>query len=72
MTCILIFTSIFRPYQVAFSPQTIYIFRWNVINFVVEVLFLIDILVVFNTPYYTEDFKLIESRKMIANNYLFG
>jgi hypothetical protein len=35
-------------------------------------MFLMDILIIFNTAYYNEDFKLIEDRKNIAKDYLTG
>lgn len=35
-------------------------------------LFLVDILVIFNSAFYNDDFELIESRPKIAKNYLRG
>lgn len=69
MTLCLLFTSIFRPYQVAFDRSAIYLPMWTDINIVCELMFLLDILVVFNTAYYESEFKLIKTRSQIAKNY---
>lgn len=45
---------------------------WNVVNFIAEFLFFADIIVDFNTAYQSEDFKLIEDRKLIAKRFLMG
>jgi len=42
------------------------------LDYVVDLLFLLDILVVFNTAYYDEDVDLVDDRKQIAKNYLKG
>lgn len=70
MTVCLLFTSIFRPYQVAFDRSSIYLPVWNNINIACELMFLMDILVVFNTAYYESEFKVIKTRNQIAKNYL--
>lgn len=38
----------------------------------IDLLFLIDVIVIFNTAYYDEDVDLIDSRKTIAKMYLKG
>lgn len=70
MTAILLFTSVFRPYQVAFDSESIYSVGWNVANLIFEIMFFVDILVEFNTAFYETDFNLVEDRKKIAQNYL--
>ena len=70
MTLCLLFTSVFRPYQVAFDKESIYQPGWNLINIICELMFLVDILVVFNTAYYESEFKMIKDRKSIAKRYL--
>ena len=69
MTVTLLFTSIFRPYQVAFDRKAIYEPFWNVVNFIAEMLFFADVIIDFNTAFQSEDFKLIEDRKLIAKRY---
>lgn len=66
MTLVLLLTSVFRPYQVAFRPELIYTPFWNVINLIAELLFFFDIIIDFNTAQQGENFKLIEDRKVIA------
>lgn len=72
MTVTLLFTSIFRPYQIAFDRSAIYEPFWNVVNFIAESLFFADILIDFNTAFQSEDFKLVEDRKTIAKRYFMG
>jgi hypothetical protein len=38
----------------------------------VDGVFLIDIIIIFNTAFYDNDFKIIENRKIIAKKYLSG
>jgi hypothetical protein len=65
---VLIFSSLTIPYRVAFvdSDTT----SWKIVNSIVDGCFFIDILVIFNSAYYNEDYELIESRKKIAIKYL--
>ena len=42
------------------------------INGIIDMLFGIDILLFFNTAYYDDENDLVENRKAIANNYLYG
>ena len=46
--------------------------QWKIINYVIDSLFLIDIIVIFNTAYLDEDLVLIEDRNEISCNYLRG
>lgn len=39
---------------------------------VIDFLFFIDVIVIFNTAFYTENFDMIDSRKEISQNYLKG
>ena len=70
ITVNLLFACLVTPCRIAFveveTPQ------WNVINYIVDFMFLIDIFVVFNSAYYDEDFNLVTSRKIIACQYLTG
>lgn len=70
MTLCLLFTSVFRPYQVAFNKQAIYTPVWNFVNILLEMMFLMDMLVVFNTAYHESEFKMVKDRKSIAKRYL--
>ena len=73
MTLILILTCIMTPLSIAFndldnkkSNNGVYF------DYVIDILFLIDILVIFNTAYYNEDSEIIDNRKEIASDYLKG
>ena len=35
----------------------------KIMDFVIDLLFLIDIVIIFNTSYYTEDYQCIDDRK---------
>ena len=43
---------------------------WEIINNSVDLLFLMDIIVTFNTSYYDEDFVQITDRGKIAKKYI--
>jgi len=60
MTCII------TPVNIAFSHE------WDVYNAIVDGLFLLDVILIFNTAFYDEDLILIKDRKSIAKNYLTG
>lgn len=70
MTVILLFTCISTPYNIAFikkedTPTVI-------IGAVIDFLFFIDIIIIFNSCYYNIDMVLVENRKKIVKNYLKG
>ena len=54
------------------TPEELEKTSTDVINIIIEVIFLIDIFINFNTAYYSEDFKLIKNRHKIAKQYLRG
>ena len=57
------------PLSIAFNdienvdPQS------QVIDYIIDSLFLIDIFVIFNTAYYNDDSEIIDDRKEIASAY---
>ena len=67
---VLIFTSLVTPYRIALVEVDNT--EWNVINNTVDVMFLVDIFIIFNSAYEDEDFNLIDQRKVIAKTYLKG
>lgn len=70
MTVVLIFTCVVTPYRIALvENDTI---EWSVLNYSIDALFLIDIIIIFNTAFYDEDFAIIEDRGTIAKEYLMG
>ena len=70
MTVILLYTCISTPYNIAFITKmdTTGIIIGGIIDF----LFLIDIIVIFNTGYYNADMVLVDDRRKICKNYLKG
>lgn len=58
---VLIFTSLVTPYRIALVEVDN--FEWNIINNTVDIMFLIDIIIIFNSAYEDEDFNLIDVRK---------
>lgn len=72
MTFVLIFSCCMTPLLITFpEPKgSEGEKRWMIINTIVDSLFFIDILVVFNTAIYDQYFQLVENRKTIAKEYL--
>jgi hypothetical protein len=54
---VLIFTCLVTPYRIALVETDSY--RWMITNNTVDCLFLIDIILIFNSSFYDEDFNLI-------------
>lgn len=70
ITLVLIFTCMVTPYRIAFVENDSS--QWAAINIIIDFLFLIDMILCFMAAYYTEDFELVEDRKIIAKSYLMG
>jgi hypothetical protein len=70
LALVLIFSCVMSPYRLAFIEKDD--IKWRVINLVVDLLFTTDIIVVFNTAIYDEDYKIMDDRKNIAINYFQG
>ena len=66
----LIFSISYNPFEAAFLTEFGQVPLWTTLNVFVELLFLLDMIAVFNTSYYQEDYTLQENRKKIAINYL--
>lgn len=56
----LILTCFVTPIRLAFYTKDELI--WDVINYIIDFLFLADIIIIFNTAYYDEDYHLIENK----------
>lgn len=70
ITLVLIFTCMVTPYRIAFVDEDDTL--WTVLNYSIDGLFVVDMILCFLTAYYTDDFELIEDRKEIAISYLTG
>jgi hypothetical protein len=66
MTIVLLVTCIITPYHIVFSRSN------ELVNNLTDVLFAVDILVIFNTAYYNLNMDLVDDRKAIAKHYLKG
>lgn len=68
ITGILIFTCITTPYSIALVTDEE--MSWTIINYLIDGMFLIDILFIFNTAFYNDDYEMISDRGTIACQYL--
>ena len=66
MTVVLIFSSFVIPYRMAFIAPENETTTWNIINYLIDSTFFMDIIVTFNTAFYDENFKIVEDRGSIA------
>ena len=57
---VLILTCFVTPIRIAFYSQDELI--WVIINYTIDLIFLTDIIIIFNTAFYDEDFQIIDSR----------
>jgi hypothetical protein len=67
---ILIFSCLITPYRLALIEEDSD--NWVIINAFIDIMFLCDIILIFNTTYYDEEFNLISDRKTIAIIYFKG
>jgi hypothetical protein len=73
MTFTLLLTCILTPLQVAFSSEEEDRAALDIVNNTIDLLFFIDILVIFFSAYYDdEQFRMVEDYSEIAINYLTG
>ena len=71
MTLVLLITCLVTPLNIAFSTDEDSI-TVVVLDMIVDILFGIDIIIIFNTAYYDQDVELIDNRKDIAKYYVTG
>ena len=70
ISLVLIFTCIVTPYRIALVENDTV--GWTVSNYTIDGFFVIDMIIIFNTAYYDEDFAIIEDRCSIAKEYLWS
>lgn len=69
MTLILLLTCFKSPYDIAFqTPDSPFI----LIDWIIDGLFALEILITFNTVFYNHNFDRIDNRKDIATEYIKG
>ena len=71
MTFVLLVTCLVTPLNIAFTDEEDEL-GILIVDLMVDSLFGIDILVIFNTAFYDQDVELVEDRKEIAKHYLSG
>jgi hypothetical protein len=70
MTIVLLITCFLTPYDIAFNVDSQ---LWiKIVDYVIDVLFLFDIIIIFNTAFYDDEIELIDSRKVIFWTYFKG
>lgn len=69
ITVVLFVTCILTPYNIAFSgiQQDIVML---LISTIIDFFFLFDIIIIFNTAFYDDEFHIVEDRCKIANSYV--
>jgi uncharacterized membrane protein len=72
ISIILLITCFVTPINLAFAEETDKVYWYVVFNYVIDVLFLFDIIINFNCAYQNEMYEMIDDRKVIAKNYLSG
>ena len=72
ITIVLLVSCIMTPLDIAFQDEENSSTSSIVFNAIIDVLFAVDVVVIFNTAYYNQDVDLIDSRKTISINYLKG
>ena len=65
---ILIISCITTPYRIAFGDINEPL-GWKMLNVTCDSLFFLDILVIFNSGFYDNNFHIVENRKIIAREY---
>lgn len=70
MALVLILTCAVTPIRLAFYQRDD--LEWLVVNYIIDFLFFIDIIVIFNSAYYDDNFAIVEDRKTIAVEYAKG
>ena len=71
ITLILLISCLITPWRIAFGELEEPM-GWFIANVVVDSLFGIDILVIFNSAYYDDEYLIIDDHKAIASSYIKG
>ena len=68
----IIFTCFSTPLFLSFHEERDGKDLWYLINMVVDIIFGIDIIIIFFSAFYDDDYQLIDNLNGIARNYIFG
>ena len=63
ISIMLLITCLTTPMTVAFADELENIQWYNIINLTIDAIFFIDIIITFNTAFYTDEYNIIEDRK---------
>ena len=69
MTVILLIICIETPLSIAFSDNTV---TFDLFTTIIDLIFLFDMIVIFNSAFYTVDLDIVDDRKKIFLNYFKG
>jgi hypothetical protein len=69
---ILLLTCVTTPFDLAFADEIKDVTWYTVFRNVIDVLFFIDIIIIFNTAYQDESMEIVDSRIEIARSYVKG
>jgi hypothetical protein len=69
ITLVLMITCVTTPMDIAFSENN-GDFEINVFSLVIDLMFLMDMVVIFNTAFYDIEVDIVDSRKQIAKSYI--
>ena len=69
ITLILLVSCVITPLRIAFG-EVHEPLGWELLAVGIDVMFLIDILVLFNSAFYDSEFQIVENRKTIAKEYI--
>lgn len=67
---LLLYTATLMPYKISFLEKSS--LGWTIIDTLIDLLFLADIGINLNTPYFDKKSRLVTRRISIFTNYLFG
>ena len=68
----LIFTCSQTPFNIAFQSNEVLPIGIRVINYLIDVIFFMDIMVIFNSAFYDIEFDIVEDYSIIFVNYVKG
>jgi hypothetical protein len=71
ITLILMITCITTPMDIAFSDNSSNI-KFEPFGTFIDLMFLMDMIIIFNTAFYSGDMDIVDSRRVISHNYLTG
>ena len=66
----MIFTCLVTPFRIALVPKET--LRSQIVSYMIDIIFLLDIIVIFNTAFFDIEYVLIDKRSQIAKDYLTG